>query len=929
MRIERSLWRMMSKRSVDRGDKGKNAQAQAPEARAEDVPSVSLAQKAKARSGAGFWQKSEHYWHAGLIVIALFSFYLRAIIPWNAVFVGDKVIFSSETDAWYNMMLAKTTVINLQRLWFDPMTNFPHGTPIPWGPFWDWSVTIFSYIFGLGHPSMHTVDVVGALMPAVLGALVVFPVYFIGKEIGGKSCGIVSALIIAVLPGMFLSRTTLGFSDHHAAESLLSALTIMFFLLALRHGRSMTLEAVQKNLPSLKTPLLYAALAGISLGLYIDAWATGFLFEGIILAFIFLQSISDHIRGRNIEYLGISGAVTFFVATLLVLPFVKPFYGFNYYLYSLFQPTILLLGVAVVILFCALSKYLRAGGYNRYYYPGAIALLVVLGTIVLTLAIPQFTDPLFYGLSIFQPKTGGAATVGEVSPLLYYGGEFSWVSLLSSYPALGNIVFLSSFFLALAGLALLLWRYARRQRPNDLLIIVWSLTLLVLTLAQSRFSYYYEVNVAVLTGFLAFWVMQKFGVLDEESESVALKDPVKFLTSNLKVIAAALLIFVIVIYPALSTSMIVLRYVGGPESDWLTSTGWLENNTPSPGLELYKIYQDPLGKQYPYPDAAYGIMSWWDFGHLIETVGHRIPNANPFQQGIGSAKTGTSGSSPFFIAENESQAEKVLAGLDPNRSLYMNTKYVMIDFDMATSKFHAITAWSGISHTNYIGAVYQQQGDQIVPVTLWLEPYFKTMVARMYFLDGSEVKEAGGVGIAYRGVQLEDGSTVSVMAKTPLMNKNLSEMEAFVNESRSEGYFAVIASTSPTLSAVPLEALKHYRLVHESETSVTTNGQKLVKTFEHVPGAVIEGSAAPGTTVTIQVPVLTNKGRTFVYQQSNVTDSNGEFTLVAPYSTEGPIVGGTNFDTKPMGPYRLSVGDETYEVRVPEEYVLSGMVVKV
>ena len=28
-------------------------------------------------------------------------------------------------------------------------------------------------------------------------------------------------------------------------------------------------------------------------------------------------------------------------------------------------------------------------------------------------------------------------------------------------------------------------------------------------------------------------------------------------------------------------------------------------------------------------------MSWWDYGHIITFIGHRIPNANPFQAGIG------------------------------------------------------------------------------------------------------------------------------------------------------------------------------------------------------------------------------------------------------------------------------------------------------
>ncbi len=263
------------------------------------------------------------------------------------------------------MMLAKGIVINLQRLWFDPMTYFPHGTPLHFGPFNSWAITIFSYIFGLGHPSMHLVEVVGAFLPAVLGALLVFPVYFIGKEMGGKSCGFVSALIVAVLPGQIFSRTTLGFTDHHAAEMLLSTLTMMFLLMAVRSGRSMTFAGLQKDWSLFKNPLLYAALAGVSLGLYIDAWSSGFLFEGIILLFIFLQSIFDHVKGKNIEYLSISGAITFFVATLLVLPFVKPDYGFNHYLYSLFQPTILILGVVAVVIFALLSRYLRENGYQQ------------------------------------------------------------------------------------------------------------------------------------------------------------------------------------------------------------------------------------------------------------------------------------------------------------------------------------------------------------------------------------------------------------------------------------------------------------------------------------------------------------------------------------------------------------------------------------
>jgi dolichyl-diphosphooligosaccharide--protein glycosyltransferase len=725
MRIELSLNPLMSKRSVDKRDKDKKTEGQPNGgAKPQDAKPVQTAKTGRAE----IWQNTDLYWYAGLLFAVLLSFYLRAIIPLNRVFIGDRVIFSSETDSWYHMMLAKGTVINLQRLWFDPMTNFPNGTSLHFGPFLSWAITILSYIFGLGSPSMHTVEVVGAFMPAILGALVVIPVYFIGRELGGKSCGLISALIAAVLPGQYFSRTALGFTDHHAAEILLSTLTMMFLLLALGSSKGMTFAALQKSWSTFKRPLLFAALAGVSLGLYIDAWASGFLIEGMILLFIVVQSVADHMPVKC-GIPRVAGAVTFFIST--PRPALhKPYYGFSNSYYSLCQPTILLLGVAAVLLVTFLSGFLKEKGYSNYYYPGAVAGILVLGTLVLALVIPQFIDVLFSGMSIFQQKTGGAATVGEAAPLFASGGVFSLNNVLVWFPgfmalsAPGFIALLfTTFTLSLIGLLLLILRYVKRPQPTEMLVITWSVIVLLLTITQNRFAYYYAINVALLTGFLCVWILQKLGMGDLEGRSADVKDPVKFLTSNIKIVAAAVLIFVLVIWPSLYMSVAFANGVGGPDSDWLTSTAWLENNTPSPGMDIYTIYErPPNGQKYAYPEEAYGIMSWWDFGHLIETIGHRIPNANPFQQGIGNLTAGRPGSSPFFLSESEAEAEKVLAGIDLNRSLYKNTRYVMIDWDMAVGKFYAMTQWSSIPSTKYYGFFYQPQGDQLVPVGVYRDP---------------------------------------------------------------------------------------------------------------------------------------------------------------------------------------------------------------
>jgi len=387
--------------------------------------------------------------------------------------------------------------------------------------------------------------------------------------------------------------------------------------------------------------------------------------------------------------------------------------------------------------------------------------ITAIGTLILLVAIPQFIRPLLAGLSIFQQKTGGAATVGEAGPLFANGLG----SVLAGFPGLrffdlggasfalpdGLAMLFTSFTFAFVALILLLIRNAKNQKPTEIMILTWSLVILIMSIAQNRFTYYYGVNVAILTAFLGIWLLQRFGITDKEWSFKEIKESGKLVGSNLKVVLAAVLIFVLVIWPSLTVSIYSAQSTGGPDSDWLTSTAWLQNNTPSPGMDLYAKYERPVEGRYVYPDAAYGIMSWWDYGHLIETVGHRIPNANPFQQGIGSVTANVPGSSPFFLAENESQAQKVLAELDLNRSRYMNTKYVMIDLAMATGKFHAMAAWSNLPYTKYMGSVYQPQGDQLVPTMLYREPYFKSMTARMFFFDGTEVAGDQGVGLAYRG----------------------------------------------------------------------------------------------------------------------------------------------------------------------------------
>jgi dolichyl-diphosphooligosaccharide--protein glycosyltransferase len=58
---------------------------------------------------------------------------------------------------------------------------------------------------------------------------------------------------------------------------------------------------------------------------------------------------------------------------------------------------------------------------------------------------------------------------------------------------------------------------------------------------------------------------------------------------------------------------------------WQTSLLWLKdsNNSPDPFGDFddpdfyYRLYETP----FQYPESAYGVMSWWDYGYWISILG--------------------------------------------------------------------------------------------------------------------------------------------------------------------------------------------------------------------------------------------------------------------------------------------------------------------
>lgn len=173
--------------------------------------------------------------HTLLLLLALMtlSFCLRVIPPYDQVFTGEWIKFTSYDAYWQMARVDKIapdfpySISQFSALEFQAIRTSGLS-------FFNWLLAGTIWAIGLGSPTQHTIDTVGVYFPAVLGALTVIPVYFLGKVMFGRLAGAMAALLIAVLPGEFLGRSSLGFTDHHVLEVLLTTTALLFLVMAIK-----------------------------------------------------------------------------------------------------------------------------------------------------------------------------------------------------------------------------------------------------------------------------------------------------------------------------------------------------------------------------------------------------------------------------------------------------------------------------------------------------------------------------------------------------------------------------------------------------------------------------------------------------------------------------------------------------------------------
>ncbi len=765
---------------------------------------------------------------AGIMLVLIFgtALCLRICLPYDQVFSGDWIKFT-EVDAYYHMRLVDNLVHNFPHLIsFDPYLIYPGGGGVGSIHFFDWLLASLIWVIGLGSPTQHTIDVVGVYFPAVLGALTVIPVYFIGKELFGRWAGVLSAGLIALLPGEFLGRSILGFTDHHVAETLFTTVTILFLILAIKAARQRQLtfnHLYRRDWSIITKPIIYSLLTGIFLGIYLLTWPGALLFVFIISVYFIIQFIIDHLKHKSTDYLCLVAVILFFIALLMFLPVSRGM------LYS----ASLVIALLIPLVLSGVSWLMTRREIKPAYYPLTLVGLGLSGLGIFHAIAPSLLSSMLGKFSIFTPS-GAYLTVREMQPLLFPMGD---LSLLVVW---GN--FTTGSFLSLISLGILVYLVIKQGNAEKSLLVVWTLVILAATLGQRRFAYYLAVNVALLTGYLSWQILSLAGFKEWVAKPVASPERVQkkkvkpkrkqeagfhLTISHITMALAVIGIFFVVFFPNISPAITVAKQAGVAPSDaWCSSLSWLKENTPDPfgNPDFYYELHEPGSS----PKPTYGVMAWWDYGYWITRIAHRVPNANPGQGGVPNAAR-------LFLSQNEEIANETIQRL--------GSSYIIIDYDVAVvsfakgvvrGKFHTVAIWSGSSYEEFYDVYYLPREGKLMPVMLFYPEYYRALVVRLYNFDGKAVTPQSPIVISYQQKVSREGKPYKEITSAEQFD-SYEEAEAYLLSQESANY--KIVSDNPFISPVPLEELKHYKLIHSSDGQIRHPELGMlpeVKIFEYV-----------------------------------------------------------------------------------------------
>jgi dolichyl-diphosphooligosaccharide--protein glycosyltransferase len=573
----------------------------------------------------------------GLFFVAALALRIAFGVGTGFDHASHREIFTGN-DPYYHDRALRHLLDTGQNLNHDSAINYPEGRSNPNPPLFIWTTAPLAVALqatGAQDPTGTALNV----MTGLWGALAIFPVYMIARDLWGRNAALWASLFTAV-SGPHIQRSIWGYADHDAITMFLITLAFAFMVKAFRAlnvreyvatwktsaARNAGLKAV---FASNRTAFLWSALAGAALTATALVWK-GYPYALAVMAVaVGFQLLADHLRNRD-------ATPTFLLyllplAMVVLLPWLLYYRMFPEFLDGTVYPSLyVLVGVLVAGLVLVPTREIP----SIVVFP-ALLVAGLVGLALLLWVFPAAGYQVFSGLGYFnQSKLYTTIAEAQRAQLGFVAASFGFFTFLFGF---------FGFWQSLRG--------AWKGEPGFMLVAAWGIVAFFMAFAASRFVMNAVPVFAIFIGVFMAWLFAKLGFASRGAASYGQRAERTWGKWTLAVVAALFLVLPNVwmgVDAALSSEYEREHNLSG---HWfgafgisfdLKDNGWLATEadlaTRDTGVPL---------------EERPAVIAWWDYGHWNVGIGQHPTVADPFQSHYELAGR-------FLASESEAEAQSWL-----------------------------------------------------------------------------------------------------------------------------------------------------------------------------------------------------------------------------------------------------------------------------
>ncbi len=483
-----------------------------------------------------------------------------------------------------------------------------------------------------------------SILPVVLGTLACLFVYFIGKDFGGRTVGLFSALFLALAPS-FLQRSALGFFDTEIPGILGLVLFVFLFLRSIDQNRS------------LRSTLIYSVGASLALAYFILGWGAAYYIVDLAALFVFVLVLLKRYNQRLL----ISYSVTFSIAFMIATKF--PYFGLEYLATG---PIIPVAAVFVILLLAELLRHNVSAKTKLYLTVGSVAALVVS---FVSLWIMGYLGGLAGKfVSVIDPFVRSAA------PLIESVAEHRISAWGNIYQELGiGIIFF------IIGLYFII----KNPTNRNIFLLIFGVTSLYFAASMVRLLVIFAPAYAIIMAIGVLGVIKPFYTLLRETPNVGIKTKRKLARVSKEYSGLAILL----VFILLMTQFAFSPQTGGTPRVY--SSAFVPTSLSSSSLPVISNTNVPewlnmLTYTSTNLHSSDVVVAWWDYGYWLSILGNVTTLAD--NATVNSTQIENVG---FAFMGNEEQSLKMLSTYDQSR-----TKYILISLTLAIGQSSDSTSTS-------------------------------------------------------------------------------------------------------------------------------------------------------------------------------------------------------------------------------------------